>query len=175
MSIPEIGPFESAISTLRLSLDPMMASHAKLMFPILSDRRLYHFTGDEPPESEGALESRYRYLEARTSPGASQLWLNWLVSLKGSDTPIGYVQATVSELHADIAWVIGSGWQGNGYATEAALAMSQRLSKNCVSTIRACINPIHLASQRVASNVGLSKSELMSNGEDIWLSKSEPS
>ncbi|MEH6585857.1 MAG: GNAT family N-acetyltransferase [Halioglobus sp.] len=172
MSMPEIGPFESAISTSRLSLDPMMASHAKLLFPILSDRGLYHFTGDEPPESEGALASHYRYLEGRKSPDASQLWLNWLVSLKGSDTPIGYVQATVSELHADIAWVIGSDWQGNGYATEAALAMSECLSKNGISAIRACINPNHMASQRVASNVGLSISELVSNGEDIWLSKS---
>lgn len=167
-----IGPLENAISTLRLTLDPMMASHAKLLFPILSDRRLYRFTGDEPPESEASLESRYRYLEARKSADGSQLWLNWLVSLRASDTPIGYVQATVSELQADIAWVIGSDWQGNGYASEAALAMSQCLRKNGVSTIRACINPNHLASQRVASNVGLSMSEWVCNGEDIWLSKS---
>lgn len=175
MLMPEIGPFETAINSLRLRLVPLLASHAKLLFPILSDRRLYHFTGDEPPESENSLESRYRYLEARTSPDASQLWLNWLVSLKASDTPIGYVQATVSELDADIAWLIGWDWQGNGYATEAALAMTQGLRENGVSTIRACINPKHLASQRVASNVGLSISELVSNGEDIWLSNSAQS
>jgi len=167
--MPKVEQSEITISTLRLCLEPIMASHAKAMFSILSDRQLYRFTGEEPPESEVSLESRYRYLEGRKSPDESQLWLNWLVGLKENDTPIGYVQATVSEFHADIAWVIGSDWQGNGYASEAALAMAQWLSTNGVTTIRACINPNHLASQRVASNVGLAKSEFVENDEDVWL------
>ena len=165
----QIEQYEIAISTLRLCLDPIMASHAKVMFPILSDRKLYRFTGDEPPESEISLETRYRYLEGRKSPDESQLWLNWLVRLEENDIPIGYVQATVSESHADIAWVIGSDWQGNGYASEAALAMAQWLGANGVKMIRACINPTHLASQRVANNAGLSKSELVEYNEDVWL------
>jgi len=168
----KIEQYESTIRTLRLCLDPMMASHAKAMFPILSDRQLYEFTGEEPPESEVSLASRYRYLEGRKSPDESQLWLNWLVYLEESDTPVGYVQATVSESHADIAWVVGSDWQGNGYASEAALAMAQWLSKNGVTTIRACINPNHVASQRVAGNVGLSKSEFVENDEEVWLFQS---
>jgi RimJ/RimL family protein N-acetyltransferase len=167
--MPKIEQYEITISTLRLCLDPMMASHAKAMFPILADRQLYRFTGDEPPESEISLEARYRYLEGRKSPDQSQLWLNWLVRLEENDTPIGYVQATVSESHADIAWVIGSDWQGNGYASEAALAMVQWLGASGVTTIRACINPIHLASQRVASHAGLSKSDLVECDEDVWL------
>ena len=161
--------YEIAISTLRLCLDPMMASHARAMYPILSDQLLYKFTGDKPPESEKSLEARYRYLEGRKSQDESQLWLNWLVSLEENNTPIGYVQATVSESHAEIAWVTGSEWQGNGYASEAALAMVQWLATNGVKTIRACINPNHLASQRVASNAGLSKSALVECDEDVWL------
>ena len=167
--MPQIEQYEITISTLRLCLDPMMASHAKAMFPVLSDRQLYRFTGEEPPESEISLETRYRYLEGRKSPDESQLWLNWLVSLEENDTPIGYVQATVSESHADIAWVIGSEWQGNGYASEAAHAMVQWLGANGVKTIRACIHPNHLASQRVANNAGLSKSDLVECDEDVWL------
>jgi RimJ/RimL family protein N-acetyltransferase len=157
------------IRTLRLTLDPMMASHAKAMFPILSDRELYKFTGDEPPESESALETRYRYLESRKSPDEAQLWLNWLVRLEDDGTTLGYVQATVSEMHADVAWVIGSKWQSNGYASEAALAIVQWLSANGVKTIRACINSDHLASQRVAQNAGLSKSDLVEDDEDVWV------
>lgn len=165
----QIEQYKIAISTLRLCLDPMMASHAKAMYPILSDRTLYRFTGDEPPESEESLETRYRYLEGRRSPDESQLWLNWLVRLEENDTPIGYIQATVSESHADIAWVIGSDWQGNGYASEAAVKMVQWLGANGVKMIRACINPNHLASQRVATSAGLSKSELVEDDEDVWL------
>lgn len=165
----QIEQYEVTISTLRLRLDPMMASHAKAMFPILSDRQLYKFTGEEPPESEISLETRYRYLEGRKSPEEEQLWLNWLVRLEENDTPIGYVQATVSETHAEIAWVIGSEWQSNGYASEAALEMVQWLGANGVETIRACINPDHLASQRVAESAGLYKSDLVEDNEDVWV------
>lgn len=147
----------------------MMASHAKAMFPILSDPSLYAFTGEEPPDSESSLEARYRYLEGRKSPDETQLWLNWLVRVEGEGAEIGYVQATVSGTHADIAWVIGSKWQGNGYASEAALALVQWLDVNGVKTTRACIHPNHLASQRVAGNAGLSNSGLVEDGEDVWV------
>jgi RimJ/RimL family protein N-acetyltransferase len=163
--------YSVTIKTLRLSLDPMMASHASAMFPILSDQKLYKFTRDDPPESEKSLGERYRYLEGRQSPDKAQLWLNWLVHLEDDGTPIGYVQATVSETHADIAWLIGSLWQGNGYASEAALAMVQWLGENAVKTIRARINSDHLASQRVAENAGLSKSDLVEDEEDVWVLK----
>ena len=146
-----------------------MASHAGEMFPLLSDRRLYRFTGDEPPESEILLAARYRKLESRKSPDGSQSWQNWLVSLNENDTAIGYVQASVSASHADIAWVIGTQWQGNGYASEAAVTLVEWLRANGVTVIRACINPDHIASQRVASNAGLSKSSLLEDGEDVWV------
>ena len=147
----------------------MMAAHASVMFPILSDRQLYKFTGDEPPESEASLERRYQYLERRKSPDESQLWLNWIVHLKDDGTPVGYVQATVSDTHADIAWVIGSEWQCNGYASEAAVALVQWLGGNGVTTIRSCIHSDHLASQRVAGNAGLSRTGLVEDGEDVWV------
>ena len=146
-----------------------MASHAKAMFSILADSQLYSFTGDEPPESQAALEERYRYLESRKSPDESQLWLNWLVTLANNKTPIGYVQATVSESHSDIAWLIGLHWQGNGYASEAASALAKWLQKNGVKAIRCCIHPNHVASQRVAINTGFNKSSTVEDGEDVWL------
>lgn len=139
------------------------------MFPILSDRQLYSFTGDEPPESQAALEERYRYLESRKSPDESQLWLNWLVTLEHDDIPMGYVQATVSESHSDVAWVIGLQWQGNGYASEAASALVKWLQESGVKVIRCCIHPSHTGSQRVANNAGFNKSSTVEDGEDVWL------
>ena len=146
-----------------------MASHAGAMFAILSDRKLYRFTGDEPPESQMLLEARYKKLESRKSPDGSQSWLNWLVSLKENDTAIGYIQATVSASNADIAWVIGTKWQGNGYASEAAVALVDWLRASGIKVVRACVKPDHIASQRVASNAGLSKSNMIEDGEDVWV------
>ena len=160
---------ESIITTNRLRLVPMMASHAAVMFPILSDMQLYQFTGDEPPESEAALEARYRKLESRKSADGSQLWLNWVVHLEERNISVGYVQATVLASHADIAWVIGSKWQGRGYASEAAAALVKWLLANGVTVIRCCIHLDHIASQRVAANAGFNKSNLVDDGEDVWL------
>lgn len=139
------------------------------MYPILSDRKLYEFTGDEPPESFLSLEARYRMLETRKSPDESQLWLNWIVSVQESETPIGYVQATVTESYTDIAWVIGLKWQANGYASEAAMALVNWLGSKGVKAIKACVNPDHIASQRVAGNAGLSRSDVIADGEEVWV------
>ena len=167
--MPPISNYETTIKTTRLCLDPLLVSHAQDMFPILSDRELYSFTGDEPPESEESLKTRYRLLESRKSPDESELWLNWLVSLEENGTPIGYVQATVSDADATIAWLIGLKWQSNGYASEAATALVKWLTENGVKAIRCCINPNHGASQRVAGNAGLNKSSLVEDGEEVWL------
>ena len=164
-----IKNLESRIKTNRLRLVPMMAAHAAEMFAILSDRQLYRFTGEQPPESAAALATRYSKLESRQSPDGSQQWLNWLVSLAENSVAIGYVQATVLESHADIAWVIGSKWQGSGYASEAAAALVKWLLDNGVTEIRCCINADHIASQRVAANAGFNKSNLLEDGEEVWL------
>ena len=156
------------IKTNRLRLSPLIAQHAKAMFPILSDKGLYKFTGEEPPFSEIDLQEKYRKLESRKSPNGTERWLNWLVSLVQNDVPIGYVQTTISQSGADIAWVIGSQWQGNGYASEAAIALVEWLQIIDTKVIRALINPNHLASQRVASNAGLGNTESVEDGEEIW-------
>jgi len=166
--MPIVKHLES-IKTSRLRLSPLIAQHANVMFPILSDRTLYKFTGGEPPESEIALEARYRKLESRKSPDESEYWLNWLVSLVENDDPIGYVQATVIESEADIAWVIGSQWQGNGYASEAAIALVEWLRIIDTKVIRSFINPNHEASQRVASNAGLDNTESVEDSEEVWV------
>jgi len=153
----------------RLYLTPIKAAHAQVMFPILADRRLYTFTGDEPPESERALRARYRKFESRQSPDKSQLWLNWLVSITESDTAIGYVQATVSEFSADIAWVTGTKWQRRGFASEAATGLVGWLSASEMPLIRALISPNHKASQKVAGNAGLTNSNLIEANEDVWV------
>ena len=165
----EIKDYEIAIETDRLCLRPLAAPHAKAMYPILLDRELYSFTGGQPPESEMALVTRYGLLESRKSPDESELWLNWILILEDSDVPIGYVQATLSKAYAEIAWVIGLNWQGEGYASEAAIALVGWLKGEGVNDIRCCINPEHLASQAVARNAGLKKSNLLEDNEEVWM------
>jgi len=139
------------------------------MFDVLADPRLYTFTSDKPPVSLEALAQVYERRESCSSPDGSELWLNWLLYEVNLKWPIGYVQASVTPSHADVAWVIGTLWQGNGYAAEAARAMLDWLREIGVRQFRACIHPDHKASQKVAVNVALHRTNNVENGEEVWL------
>jgi RimJ/RimL family protein N-acetyltransferase len=139
------------------------------MFEVLADPRLYTFTSDRPPSSIEALADVYARRETRRSPDGSELWLNWLLYEVNLQRPVGYVQASVTPTHADVAWVVSMHWQGNGYASEAAKAMIGWLREVGVHHFRACIHPDHNASQRVAMSIGMRLTDDLHNGEQVWM------
>ncbi len=65
--------------------------------------------------------------------------------------------------------LVGSQWQKQGYATEAAAAMLDWLAEFGVTAIRAAINPLNHASVRVAERLGFRQTEEISGTEFIWL------
>ena len=84
------------------------------------------------------------------------------------------VQATVTETAhqrvAEIAWVVGTAWQGQGIATEAAKGLCAWLVKCGVHTITAHIHPNHRASAAVAAAAGLAPTNAWHDGEAEWAS-----
>ena len=166
--IPSLLAIDAGMSTKRLELAPLVTAHAEELFTVLSDLSLYEYTQDSPPASLIELQLRYSGLESRRSPDGSEAWLNWTLFETSTGISIGYVQATVSEKRADIAWVVGALWQRRGFATEAAEALLLWLRSAGVEHIRAMINPAHVASQKVAENIGLSRTFLMLEGEEVW-------
>ena len=157
------------IQTARLDLTPIWREHAKLLFAALSEPALHAHTGGAPPASVDALAHRFTAWEARQSPDGSELWLNWMVRARSGGEAVGYVQATVVESHADLAWVIGVPWQRRGYASEAAGAVLAWLAGLGAGSVRACIKPEHAASQRVAERLGLLRSGAWIDGEEVWI------
>jgi len=158
----------AALEGGRLALVPVHRHHAWELFPILSDPQLYHFTGGQPPESLESIERWFANLESRISPDGTQHWLTWVVTLKGTGDSIGYVQATVTGLQADIAWLIGTPWQGQGFAKEAAITMKDWLASQQVERVTAYIHPEHSASQKIASSLGLRRTGAYHDGEEEW-------
>jgi RimJ/RimL family protein N-acetyltransferase len=108
-----------------VALEPLREAHAAALFLVLDDRELWRFTDDESPVSEKALAQRYRRLESRRSPDGSQAWLNWAIVC--SDGIVGFVQATVMDDVAEIAYVVGRAYQSRGYGTGAVRAMLEFL------------------------------------------------
>ncbi|KAA3606180.1 MAG: N-acetyltransferase [Calditrichaeota bacterium] len=160
-------PLVPVLETKRLKLIPLKESHAKAMFKVLANEKLYEFTGGKPPESIERLTEKYKFLQSRFSPDKKELWLNWIIFLNKKD-PIGYVQATVSEKMISIAWVVGVDFQGFGFATESAKEMVKWLRGNFSTKIIACVNPNHFASQKVAKNIGLKLTNEIIESEEVW-------
>ncbi|MEV6809987.1 GNAT family N-acetyltransferase [Streptomyces sp. NPDC051132] len=159
-----------AISTKRLDLLPLLVEHAEEMAAVLSDPALHGFIGGTP-DTPQALHSRYQRMTAG-SPDPAVSWLNWVIRLRDKSCLTGTVQATVSPSGhgpiAEIAWVVGTPWQGRGIATEAAQGLVDWLSQQPVHTVIAHIHPEHRASAAVATAAGLTPTDEWHEGEIRW-------
>ncbi|BDM74371.1 acetyltransferase (plasmid) [Streptomyces nigrescens] len=159
-----------AFRTARLDLLPLRVEHAEEMAAVLSDPALHTFIGGTP-DTPQALRSRYQRLTAG-SPDPAVSWLNWVIWLRDEGCLTGTVQATVSPsgqgTAAEIAWVVGTPWQGRGIATEAARGLVDWLSRQPVQTVIAHIHPEHQASTAVATAAGLMPTDAWHEGEIRW-------
>ncbi|MER5900349.1 GNAT family N-acetyltransferase [Streptomyces mirabilis] len=155
------------LRTARLDLLPLRVEHAGEMAEVLSDPALHTFIGGAPATPE-ALRSRYERLVAG-SPDPAVVWCNWVLRLREEGCLVGTVQATVTGEVAEIAWVVGTPWQGRGFAGEAARALVGRLGEEPgVRTVVAHVHPDHRASAAVAAAAGLGPTDRYQDGEVRW-------
>jgi RimJ/RimL family protein N-acetyltransferase len=158
------------VTARRLTLVPLRAEHADEMFAVLADPGLYRFIGGAPPTLK-VLRARYERLAAG-SPDPAISWCNWVIQLHSDHRLAGTVQATVrtedDEPVAEIAWVVGRPWQGQGIATEAAQAFVAWLQRQSIHTVIAHIDPGHKASAAVAAAAGLTPTDDWQEGEIRW-------
>src|SRR5499427_8995180 len=106
------------ISSARLRLVPLTVADAAEMVDVLSGEALYAYTGGSPPGLD-ELRARYARQASGRSPDGREEWRNWIIRREPGGQAVGYVQATIAGQgrRAEIAWVVGLEWQGQGYAT----------------------------------------------------------
>jgi RimJ/RimL family protein N-acetyltransferase len=161
---------EATIGTGRLLLTPLDPGDADGLVAVLADPELHRFVGGRPATLQ---ELRTRYTALQDGSGRpDEVWRNWVVRRRADARPVGTVQATIGRRHggwtAEIAWVVGVPWQGQGYASEAARALVGWLGRRDVHEIVAHIHPDHLASAKVASRAGLRPTRDEVDGERVW-------
>ncbi len=162
------------LETARLELEPVGPEHADEMEPLLSDPRLYAFTGGLPPTVD-ELRERYRRQAAGRSPDGAERWLNWIARRQENGLAIGFVQATVTDdadtpgaTTAVLGWALGLRYHGQGYAREAAAEMITALEASGVSRLVAYIHPEHTRSMGVARALGMTPTGELVDGEVVW-------
>ncbi len=149
--------------------------HATELAPVLADPLLHTFIGGEPLDRE-QLQARYQHQVAGRSADGSQRWLNWLVRDHRDGQALGTVQATVvtqpEGLVAEVAWVIGTRYQGQRYATEAAILLVAWLRYHRVIRVVAHVHPQHKTSMAIARATGLAPTQNLVDGEIRWQGRS---
>lgn len=137
-----------------LSYEALRPSHAALLYPHLSDARLYAFIPEDPPVSATSLEERYRFLVAGP-PCGEERWLNYVLCEGGH--PVGTLQATVqADGVALIAYMVFAQSQRRGYARAGCRWLLEQLfSRGEVHTVRAHIDTENAASIALAESLGL--------------------
>ena len=157
-------------------LEPLRVEHAEEMAGLLDDQGLHEFIGGEPQTVE-QLRSRYSRLVAGQSADGEQGWLNWIVRDLATGAAVGTIQATIRQadaaLAAELAWVIGAGYQRLGFAKEAAGAVQAWLRNHGVRVFVAHVHPEHAASIAVAKYLGLEATNTRVGGETRWVRRDQ--
>ena len=163
------------LMTAPLTLRPLRVGDAGAMSRVLADVALYTFTGGQPPTSQ-ELARRYAVQTQGYAPDGSARWVNSVVLLGPGREPIGYVQATVpvSGEPTEIAWVIGTPWQGRGYARRAVTLLLAALAAEGVGQVIAHIHPQNRASVRLATRLGFQATDIVIDGETRWRASTAP-
>ncbi len=156
----------------RLGLEPLRVEHAAEMAIVLGDPGLHRFTGGTPA-TRTELVTTYTRQVAGPADG-SQRWLNWVLRRLADEQAVGTVQATLARTDrgvvSEVAWVVGTPYQGRGYASEAAGVMVSWIRAQGDVTVIAHVHPDHRASTSVARAVGLSPTDTVVDGEVRWRS-----
>ena len=140
------------------------------MVVVLADPALHEFTGGQPATLD---ELRRRYAAWVSGSGsADELWLNWIVRRGTDGAAVGTVQATILTLdtgvEALVAWIIGTPWQRQGHAGEAAAGLVSWLVGQGIESVVAHVHADHQASAAVASRVGLRPTDAVVDEEVVW-------
>lgn len=169
MSFAFLTASPERLTTPRLLLEPLEPAHAAEMVALLDEPELHRYVGGQPLLLE-ELQHRYEHQARGRSDDGSERWFNWIIRDRGSGAALGYVQASVevSSGAADVAWVIGSRYQGRGHAREAASAMLSWLGGKGVTDVTAHIHPANGASATVARAIGLAPTSTIVDGEVRW-------
>jgi RimJ/RimL family protein N-acetyltransferase len=150
---------ETPLRTPRLSLEPLCAEHAAVLYDALQDPSLYTYIPEDAPVSPEALAARYQRLSARRSPDGQEAWLNWAARRDASHDYIGTFQASVHvDTTASIAYMVFAPFQRQGYAREGCARMLDHLFGDYgVTLVAAELDTRNAASIALVESLGFSR------------------
>ena len=165
---------EATLETPRLLLEPLLPTHAPMLFEQLQDERLYQYI-PQAPLAGRALQDRYEALSSRRSPDGSEAWLNWAVREKRSGDYVGTLEATVEgDPLAYIAYMVFVTHQRRGLAAEACGRLISHLFEDYrVGVVAAEIDTRNAASIALVESLGFTRVAFVKDADQFKGSSSD--
>jgi ribosomal-protein-alanine N-acetyltransferase len=156
------------ITTQRLSLEPLVATHADMLYKSLCDERIYRWIESGGPKDLSHLRLKWRQNEGRISADGKAVLLNWAIRLRNEGSYIGKLDAELDSPTnvTNVGFVFFPEYWGYGYATETLLAVRTVLAENGVSFMRATVATPNIASARVLEKAGFTRGNLVADEID---------
>jgi RimJ/RimL family protein N-acetyltransferase len=139
----------------RLRLRRPTLTDAPAIFEYASDPEVARYADWPISESLESVTERLRSREAEWNAGVE---FHWVVTVRPDDWAIGAIACTISGHSAEFGYVFARRFWGNGYATEAARGIVERLfSVPAVWRVSATCDIDNRASARVLEKAGLTR------------------
>ena len=158
---------EQFLETSRMLLEPLLPSHAKLLYSSLQNVKLYDFIPIDPPKSLTSLEERYTKLVTRKSPDGSELWFNWAMCTKNESQYVGILEATIfSNAIAKVAYIVFNEYWHQGYGREGCKRILEYLTTSySLKKIVAEIDTRNFNSLKLIEALGFNKVQCVKDAD----------
>ena len=146
--------------TARLTIAPLRAAHAPLLFPLLADAANYTYIPDSARASIAELMQCFERLERGAPEESAEVWLNWVLLRRDTGAAVGTLQATVTPgVQAWLGYTLTPSAWGQGFASEACAWLIADLPRRyAVPQILASVDVRNLKSIAVLERLGFERS-----------------
>jgi ribosomal-protein-alanine N-acetyltransferase len=157
------------IASERLLIEPLLGSHAELLFEAMSEPRLYRWISALPPPSRELLQQRWAAAEGRAANAEGEVDLNWAVRRLSDGCYVGKLDAAVARnsVATNVGYILFFPFWNQGYATEAVRALAAHLERQGVVEQRALVTLGNDASARVLTKAGFVRTRVIPDNDTI--------
>jgi len=144
------------LESQRLQYEKITPTHAVELQEALCDPRVYEFIANHGTPTAADLREVFKRKALGPPPSRSdETWIDYAVRSKASGTTIGRIEATILEGHAEVAYMLGPRYWGQGFALEAMRWLHQLLELEFrVFEFWATVSPHNDRSLRLLARLG---------------------
>ncbi len=138
-----------------LTLHPMVHADIDALEPVIRHAAVYRHLGGEPPDADTFRLELTRALAGPRERHGPQAWLNYVMRRDTDQAVVGRLEATVHDGIAEVAFLLGPAYWGQGYATQGLRWLIQQVldRPDCHAVWATTIAP-NLACQQLLRRCG---------------------